>query len=79
MITLLSKLISDMGAEEFADRFGVSVRASKSWQYGERLPRARQAQRLVDKSNGTLSLTMIYQPVVGANGSEIIDEIQKAA
>ncbi|MGE0521389.1 MAG: hypothetical protein AB7P78_20645 [Candidatus Binatia bacterium] len=46
----LSDYIRQIGAREFAERFGVSERAALSWQYRARVPRAETAKRIVEGS-----------------------------
>ena len=43
----LSDYIRQIGAREFADRFGVTERAALAWQYRTRIPRTQLAKRIV--------------------------------
>ncbi len=43
----LQDYIRQIGAKEFAQRFGISERAALSWQYGARKPRGTIARRIV--------------------------------
>lgn len=46
----LRDYIRELGAKEFASKFGVTERAAISWQYGARMPRAKVAQKIVANS-----------------------------
>lgn len=46
----LSEFIRDIGPAEFARRFGVKERTAVSYLYGQRRPRQKVAQRIVEGS-----------------------------
>lgn len=56
----LSDFIRSIGVGEFARRFGVSERAATSWLYGQRLPRAAVAKRIV--ADSPVTWDGIYAP-----------------
>lgn len=46
----LPEYIREVGAKDFATRFGVTERAALAWQYGTRRPRAAIAEKIVANS-----------------------------
>lgn len=46
----LPDYIREVGAKQFASRFGVTERAALAWQYGARRPRNKIAQKIVANS-----------------------------
>lgn len=57
----LPEYISEIGDEEAAKRFAVPVRTIQSWRRRERYPRPLQARRIVEASEGRLTLDGVYQ------------------
>lgn len=49
-MTTLSDYIKQVGPKTFAKKFGITERAALSYQYKTRTPRAKLAQRIVEKS-----------------------------
>jgi hypothetical protein len=46
----LADYVRKVGPEDFASRFGCSIRAAQSYQYGVRTPRPALAQRIVSST-----------------------------
>jgi hypothetical protein len=46
----LSDYVRQVGPDEFARKFGVSVRAAISYMYGDRCPKPQLANRIVKKT-----------------------------
>ena len=59
-IKSLPAYIALLGDEAFASRYGVKPRTAASWRRRERFPRLDQAHELVAKSNGELTIAMVY-------------------
>ena len=60
----LSEYIKKQGAKKFAERFGVTERAAKAWQYRTRKPRTEVAQKIVAETPVT------YEGIYGPPSSE---------
>ena len=51
----LSDYIRHVGPEKFAKEIGANKRTVESWMRGERYPRPKQAQKIVDRHPLTMS------------------------
>lgn len=60
----LQEFIARKGDAVIAQQLGAKPRTVASWRRGERLPRPHQARRLVELSEGALSLDAVYAPLV---------------
>lgn len=56
----LSAFIRTIGVDKAAALFEEKPRTVMGWMYGERLPRPRTAQKIVERSKGRVSLAGIY-------------------
>lgn len=56
----LPAFIRSKGVEEAAKVLGENERTVKAWMYRERYPRRETAAKIVERTNGEVSLTGIY-------------------
>lgn len=56
----LNEYLSSRGDDVVAGLVGVTVRTVASWRYGERIPRPHHARKLVETSDGCLTLADVY-------------------
>jgi hypothetical protein len=56
----LAEYIKDVGHEEAAKLFGVSIFTVKSWRWGLRTPRPAKANEIVRLTGGAVSLAGIF-------------------
>ncbi len=54
--------LKTLGDERAAELFGVKPRTVRSWRFGERAPRLRQARTIVERTQGAITLAEIYAP-----------------
>ena len=59
----LREYIESKGDQAAADLFGVPVRTVMSWRLGDRMPRPKTAQLIVERTEGEVSMNDIYLPV----------------
>lgn len=57
----LSDYIKKVGDKKAAEKFGVQERTAASWRRGERIPKPRKAQEIVELLDGLVSLEGCYQ------------------
>jgi DNA-binding transcriptional regulator YdaS (Cro superfamily) len=56
----LTEYLKTIGDERAAAKFGVTPRRISSWRLGERQPRPAMARRIVEMTDGLLTLSDIY-------------------
>jgi hypothetical protein len=56
----LTDYIKSIGDEAFARRHSVSIRCARSWRLGQRAPRPQKALRIVQDTDGLVSLSEVY-------------------
>jgi DNA-binding transcriptional regulator YdaS (Cro superfamily) len=57
----LPEYIEKIGDDAAAVLFGVKPRTAKSWRLGDRFPRPKQAQFIVEASKGEVTMDGIYE------------------
>jgi hypothetical protein len=60
----LSEYIDEIGMECFAKRFRWTLRRVKAYRYGERIPRGKDAKKIVERTPVT------YEGIYGAKARE---------
>lgn len=56
----LPSFIRSLGVEKSAMLFDATERQVKGWLYGERRPRPRDAQKIIERTRGKVTLAGIY-------------------
>lgn len=56
----LPKFIRGLGVKESAELFDATERQVKGWLYGERRPRPKKAQLIIERTKGKVTLSGIY-------------------
>lgn len=56
----LPSFIRSLGVKESAALFEATPRQVKGWLYGERRPRPKDAQKIIERTRGKVSLSGIY-------------------